>query len=167
MKRIAIYSRVSTADKQDYTRQVNELKKIGYDNGFSDKQMTLYSEAISGYKKDERHQLNAMLSQIEADPTYFSAVYVSEISRLGRNPKETRRIVDRLSELKVTLYIQSLKRYTLDDKGAMSIDTSIILQVLMEYANLEAETFKTRSRSGLRKAAMDGKYIGGVASAYG
>lgn len=165
--KVALYARISTSDgKQDFTRQLQELRAICKQHGYKDSQIEEYAEAISGYKKDERLQLQAMLNKIGSKPSSYKCVYTSEISRIGRNPTETRRIIDRLTDLNVPVYIQSLNLYTIEN-GKRSLITSIILQVLMEYAHLEAETIKARSKSGMLKAAKDGRALGGINLPYG
>lgn len=165
-KRVAIYARVSTSDgKQDYSRQVDELKIILESHGFLN--FDVYAEEISGHKKtDERLELQKLLNKIEDNPQYYARIYTSEISRIGRQPTETRKIIDRLTELGVPIYIQSLNDLTLKD-GNRNMIMNIILQVLIEYANLESETFKTRSKSGLLKSAKSGRAGGGKYIPYG
>ncbi len=88
MGKVAIYARVSTSEgKQDYDRQVNDLKReINY-NGYANDQIEIFAEQISGYKKKEdRPEITKLLKQIESNHSYFDCVYVTEVSRLGRNP---------------------------------------------------------------------------------
>lgn len=168
--KVCIYARVSTTDgRQDYSRQVNELEELILNSGFNRDQIDVFSEMVSGYKKNEqdRPQLNRLLSILRENPSTYKKVYVSEISRLGRDPKYTRDIIEELTELKVNIHIKSLHLDTLDSNGKRSMITSIILQVLIEYANLEAETFKERSRSGLLKSVRSGRMGGGVYHPYG
>lgn len=164
---VAIYARVSTVNKQDFSRQVNELKAIAKTHGFADSQINVYAESISGYKKDERIQLQQLLLEITNSPAKYKCIYTSEISRIGRNPLETRRIIDDLTEKGIPVYIQSLNQSTIDKDGKRNMIMNIILQVLMEYSNLEAETFKARSKSGLLHSAKNGKAGGGKNLPYG
>ncbi|WP_144283151.1 recombinase family protein [Chryseobacterium echinoideorum] len=170
MDKVCIYARVSSTDgKQDYTRQINELEELIIRSGYSKEQIDVYSEMVSGYKKKEedRPELNKLLSTIRTNPNSYKKIFVSEISRLGRDPKYTRDIIEELTELKVNVHIKSLQLDTLDSNGKRSMITSIILQVLIEYANLEAETFKERSKSGLLKSVRSGRMGGGVYYPYG
>lgn len=166
-KQAFIYARVSTTDKQDYTRQVDELKSIAINHGYLDKNIRIFAEAISGYKKDERLELNSMLEICNSNPSSIGCVYTSEISRIGRNPTQTRKVIDNLTDLGIPVYIQSIGQFTLDKDGKRNMIMNIILQVLLEYANLEAETFKTRSKSGLLKSAKSGKAGGGATLPFG
>lgn len=163
----AIYARVSTTDgSQDYNRQIKELELIIRQHGYTE--IEIYAESISGYKKnDERPQLQTMMRKIEENPISYGCVYTSEISRIGRNPSNTRQIIDKLTDVAVPVYIHSLGQFTIDSNGKRNMIMNIILQVLMEYANLEAETFKTRSKSGMLKSVKEGKIGTGISWAYG
>jgi site-specific DNA recombinase len=166
-KQVIIYARVSTADKQDYNRQIHELTAIALNKGYEKKDILVFAESISGYKKsDKRPKLYEALNLVELSPSKFT-IYTSEISRIGRNPTETRRIIDRLTDIGVPVYIQSLAQYTIDEEGRRNMVMNIILQVLIEYANLEAETFKIRSKSGLLDSARNGKAGGSLNHPYG
>jgi DNA invertase Pin-like site-specific DNA recombinase len=162
-KKALIYARVSTSDgKQDYNRQIDELNVICKSHGYKEKDILVFAEALSGYKKEERLQLKALNELVESDPSQIGCIYTSEISRIGRNPTDTRTQIDRWTDLGIPLYIQSLQQFTLDKLGKRNMTMNIILQVLIEYANLEAETFKTRSKSGLLRSAKSGKGMGGI-----
>jgi DNA invertase Pin-like site-specific DNA recombinase len=167
MRQVLIYARVSTNDgTQDYNRQIDDLKSIAIKNGYIENRILVFAESISGFKKkDDRPQLKAMLDLIELNPSEYE-VYTSEISRIGREPSETRKIIDRLSDIGVPVYIQTLDIWTIEN-GKRNSNTNIILQVLMEYAKVEADTFKFRSKSGMRKSALSGKMGGGKSWAYG
>jgi len=166
MKQAYIYSRVSTLDKQSFERQINDLTNVCIQHGYKANQITTFSESISGYKRaKDRPELTRMLGLIQDKPEGIT-VYTTEISRIGRNPSETRQIIDRLTDLGVPVYIQSLNQFTIEN-GKRNMIMNIILQVLMEYANLEAETFKTRSKSGLLNSAKKGKAGGSSNFPYG
>ena len=167
MNKVAIYVRVSTIDKQDYSRQINELKAIAYQDKYSEYQIDVFADSISGYsKKDNRPELSKMLTNINNDNKIYDCIYISEISRLGRNPSHVRSIIDDLTELNIPIYIQTLNQATIVG-GKRNFIMNIVLQVLMEFANSEAETFKVRSKSGLLQSAKSGKVGGGLVYPYG
>jgi DNA invertase Pin-like site-specific DNA recombinase len=166
MKKVAIYARVSTDnDTQFFDRQITDLTNLIKTHHYSQDQIETYTDKLSGYKKD-RPSLTKMLSEIETSPEKYSSIYITEISRLGRNPKNTREIIDRLTEINVPIFIQSIGQSTIDTNGKRNIIVSIILQVLMEFADLEAETMKTRMKSGKMQGVKDGK-VSGANQAYG
>src|SRR3954463_16102703 len=110
MGRVAIYARVSTLDKQDYQRQISDCKTaIG--TKYTENNIEIFAEQISGYKENEsRPQLSKLLSLIENDPTYFSKIYCTELSRLGRDPRSTRKMLDDLTDKKIPVFITSINR---------------------------------------------------------
>jgi DNA invertase Pin-like site-specific DNA recombinase len=164
----AIYARVSTSNgTQDYQRQIDELVHIAKNDGFTTDNIQIYAESISGYKIDDRIKLNELMDEIDDNPNKFGCLYTSEISRIGRDPRLTRKIIDHLTVLRIPVYIQSLNRRTIDLDGKSDFVMNIILQVLMEYAHLEAETFKTRSKSGIRNGVKKGHAGGGKYLPYG
>lgn len=167
MKQAILYARVSTTDKQDFNRQIDDLTALAIRHGYDKKNIKVFAESISGYKKgNDRPKLQQMLEVVEASPKDVT-IYTTEISRIGRNPTETRRIIDRLTDIGVPVYIESLGQATIDGNGKRNMIMNIILQVLIEYANLEAETFKARSKSGLLNAARQGKAGGSLNFPYG
>ena len=163
----AIYARVSTVDKQDFQRQINDLTELIKSQGYKETQIQVFSESISGYtKKDNRPKLKELINLVENNPKDY-IIYTTEISRIGRNPTETRRIIDQLTDLGVPVYIKSLNQSTIDSNGKRNMIMNIILQVLIEYANLEAETMKERSKSGILNAVKKGKAGGSLNFPYG
>lgn len=161
MGKIAIYARVSTIDKQDYARQISDcFTAIG--DKYQKEDIEIFAEQISGYKKKEhRPQLTKLMNIIENDSTYFDCVYVTEISRLGRDPKETRNLIDTLTDKKIPIFITSINKQTLDENGERDSIMSIILQVLIEFSDSESKTMKKRSRSGLLESAKNKGNAGG------
>jgi DNA invertase Pin-like site-specific DNA recombinase len=166
--KVAIYARVSTIDgRQDYNRQIDDLIPVILNHKFLKENIDIYKEEISGYKKKgDRPELSRLMEVIKNNPKTYQCIYTTEISRIGRDPKETRQIVDEWTDLGLPIYIQSLGQYTIENSQRNFI-TSIILQVLIEYADLEAKTFKIRSKSGLLRSAKQGKVGGGKFYPYG
>lgn len=167
MKKVAIYARVSTSGgKQDYQRQVDDLTKEIIYHGFEENRIQIFAEEISGYTKNsQRPELQRMLAAIQNHE--IEIIYVTEISRLGRNPSETRKTVDQLSDLGIPIYVHALKQRTLDKEGKRDATMNIILQVALEFANAESEQTKARSKSGLLRAAKKGHAGGGLCHPYG
>ncbi|MEN2402321.1 recombinase family protein [Flavobacterium sp. MC2016-06] len=167
MSKVAIYARVSTVDKQDYQRQISDcLTAIG--DKFSENSIEIFAEQISGYKENEaRPQLSKLLSITDNDPTYFSRIYCTELSRLGREPRATRNLLDDLTDKKIPVFITSINRQTLDENGERDSIMNIILQVLMEFADSESKTMKKRSKSGLLQSVVNGNAGGSKNLPYG
>jgi len=163
--RAAIYARVSTTDnKQDYSRQIQDLTLVANKDGYSDQCIDVYADKISGFTKNiMRPELSNMISNLAK----YDVVYVTEISRLGRKPSEVRKVIDQISDLQIPIYIHQYKQRTINDDGRDNIVLSIIMNVLIDIGNQEAETFKQRSKSGLLSAAKRGFAGGGATLAFG
>lgn len=159
MDKVAIYARVSTADgKQEFQRQVNDLTKIIKNSGYTDEQIEIFTEKISGYKKvEDRPELTRMLNICETAPHYFKAIYITEVSRLGRNPRTTRDSIEKLCELGVQLHISNPPLSTLTSEGTRNNIVHMMLGIAIEFADIEAKTTKTRMASGKLTRAMKGK----------
>jgi len=151
MNKVAIYARVSTVENQEYERQINDLTKVIKYHGYKDNQIEIFAEKLSGYNK-ERPELKKLIN----NASNYKCIYVSEISRLGRNPSHTRKIIDELIDKNIPIYIQSIGQSTIDSDGKRNGIMSIILQVLMEFADQEAQTMKIRMASGKLQAVKDG-----------
>ncbi|MFC4477395.1 recombinase family protein [Flavobacterium chungangensis] len=156
MAKVCVYARVSTVDKQDYTRQISDCKAaIG--GKYNENDIEIFAERISGYKENEkRPELQRLLNIINSDPKYFDSIYITEISRLGRDPKSTRLLIDDLTEKKIPIFITSINRSTLDDNLERDSIMNIILQVLIEFSDSESRTMKRRSKSGILQSVVNG-----------
>ncbi len=167
MEKVALYVRVSTAE-QDYDRQVRDLTEVARKDGWNDEDILIFAEFISGYKKaEERPELAKLLAKAREENSEIKRVYITEISRLGRDPRETRTTMEVLNDLGIPMYIHSHQMSTINDNGDRNVIISIILQILIEFADVEAKLFKQRSKSGLRTAAHNGKALSGGSRPYG
>jgi site-specific DNA recombinase len=168
MSRIAYYVRVSTKDKQDYQYQIdsldNYLKGIGIKA--NEGEIDIYSEKESGYK-DDRPELIRLLSKIKEDNSYYSCVYVTEISRLGRNSKRVREALEVFKECRTNLYIKQLNINLLDESGAINNAGGLVLSIFIELSDAEARQSKDRFKSGILSSIKAGKAVGGNFIPYG
>lgn len=169
MKKNVIYARVSTEDKQDTQRQINELKQRVVDkSGNSNFDLEIIEEKISGYKLLNGSKLESLLEKILDTPQDYEMLYVWEISRLGRNPLETRTRIEKLLESGVKIYVETLNTILSNDNLSMnSAMTKMILLLLLEFSHIESQTTKLRIRSGLLHSARSGKVGGGINIPYG
>ncbi len=129
MKINVIYARVSTEDKQDTLRQIEELKKrVLIINDNSANQLEIIEEKISGYKLQNGSKLENLITRIEEEPAKYEMLYIWEISRLGRNPLETRTRIEKLLENGVKIYVETLKTVLSGgDEGMSNAMTKMIL----------------------------------------
>jgi len=153
----AIFVRVSTRS-QDTARQIDDLTEICKKQGWILKQVI--TEKVSGSTKNsQRPGLQKLLGL--ANTGQIQKVVVSEVSRLGRNTREVLDIIDQLSNLKTSIYIQNYNLETLTPTGKVNSMAQFMLTLLAEFARLERETLIERTISGQRRAwEVEGKQKG-------
>ena len=168
-KRAAIYSRVSTnTGKQKTDRQVTDLIKYANSCGYTVDEVDIYEEYISGYKKfADRPELSRLRNVIDNDKTYYSAVFVWEISRIARDPEQCTNIVNYFNGNNIPIYVKEPEVRSLKENGERDPMFNILLTILMEFANTEAIMIKKRSRSGLRQKASEGNAVAFINYPYG
>lgn len=170
MINLAIYLRVSTG-QQTYSRQEQDIKDyisklyVGVEYNID-----VYAENISGFKSSkERPELTNFLNKVEENPKFYKCLYISELSRVGRNPIEARTIITNLLEKKIDVCVTSTNGGTnfLNSDGSMDKTKFAVLGLLMDFAQIEIDVFKERSASGLRDKILNGGVNGGLFQPYG
>lgn len=153
----AVYYRVST-ENQDFIQQkqviTGYLQRIGETT-----ELFTVSEKISGSVKHTERKLNELLKQCEKGST----IYISELSRLGRNMTDLFSIVTECCEREITL-IQCKDSTVIENK---SIGGKALLFALSLASEIELANIRQRTRAGLdaRKAQL--KEIGGTTDLWG
>lgn len=155
-----IYSRVST-EIQDFTRQNDDIKEYCEKNNIQI--VKEFSEKESG-KKEERTELTNMLNFVKSEKIDFCIVH--ELSRLGRTG-EVIHTIEKLNDLNVCLISLKENLRTLNPDLTPNPTSSLILKIMSSVNNFELDTFKYRSKSGLRNNAKNGKGTGSRHLAYG
>lgn len=153
-----IYARVSSVnDKQDTTRQIEDLKRYAL---LQDIEIVrIFQEHISGAKKiEERQVLTECLEYCTEKGVDY--LLLSELSRLGRSTLQVLRSLDILHEAKVSVYIQNLGLYTLQPNGEANPIASIMVTVLAEMANIERANIQYRLNSGRANYIAKGGKLG-------
>jgi site-specific DNA recombinase len=170
MINLAIYLRVSTS-QQTYSRQEQDIKdyisKIYVGVNYK---IDVYAENISGFKNSkDRPELTNFLNKVEETPNFYKCLYISELSRVGRNPIEARTIITNLLEKKIDVCVTSTNGGTnfLNSDGSMDKTKFAVLGLLMDFAQIEIDVFKERSASGLRDKILNGGVNGGLFQPYG
>lgn len=154
---VAIFVRVSKTS-QDYNRQINELTELANRSNYS--VVSVISEKISGTKKNEdREGIQQLLTL--ANNGKIKKVLTSEVSRVGRNVSDTLKILDELTELKISVYAKNLGIETLTPDGKRSIPAGILFTLMAELARGEKELLVERIKSGMKYAKeVKGKVAG-------
>lgn len=141
------YARVSTDGQgAGLENQIRLLNDVGCER--------VFREHVSSVK-DHRPELSAMLSYVrEGD-----VLVITSIDRLARNVIDLLTMVDGLRTKGVGVRILNLALDTSTVTGRLT------LTVLGAVAEAERTTMLERSRVGIEKAKLDGKYKGRVATA--
>jgi site-specific DNA recombinase len=165
--RIAAYIRVSRT-KQEFFRQISDLKAEAKRRGFIIQDDDIYAEKITGFSKgNERHEFNRMMERIRSGEKKYSMVYCTEISRIARRPKWGRQILEELTDHKVSLFFPTIGTPSLDETGKPNKMFNIIFGILLEFAETEIDTLVQRSQSGRAERARQGGGFAGVYLPYG
>jgi DNA invertase Pin-like site-specific DNA recombinase len=153
---VAIFVRVSK-NSQDYTRQISDLKELASHKGWS--VLSVITEKVSGSRKNaERKGIQELLEL--AEQRRISKVLVSEVSRLGRKTSEVLQVLERLTELGVSVYVNNYNLETITHSGRPNPIAQLLFTLLAEFARLEKETLVERIHSGLEQAKRNGKTLG-------
>ena len=152
-----IYFRVST-EKQDYDQQretvYNYLKRIGINENLPE-----VVEKKSGSIKHTERKLSELLNICRKDDT----IYISELSRLGRNMTDLFNIIQEASEKGVAI-IQAKDGTAIENT---SIGGKALLFALSLAAEIELQNIRQRTRAGLAARKSEGKEIGGTHELWG
>ena len=140
---VVLLARVST-NQQDYDRQICELTDMAIERNWHINRV--FTGIISGNSKNEdRQEIIDMLAYIEQHQ--IDKVCVLEISRLGRNTLEALKVIEKLNEKGICLYIKNYNLETIVD-GKINPVASLICTILLEIASMERLTIKERMASG-------------------
>ncbi len=153
-----IYARVSSqTDRQDTTRQVNDLKRFALSQDMEI--VKTFEEHISGAKKlEEREILTQCLEYCKNNSVKY--LLISELSRLGRSTLQVLRSLEILHEAKVCVYIQNIGLYSLQPDGAVNPVASIMITILAEMSNIERGNIQYRLNSGRQQYINRGGKLG-------
>ena len=153
----AIYYRCST-EKQDFMQQSEVVTKYLQRIGETAELYTV-SEKISGSAKHTERKLNELLKQGEKGST----IYISELSRLGRNMTDLFSIVTECCERDITL-IQCKDNTVIENK---SIGGKALLFALSLASEIELANIRQRTKAGLEARKAKLKEIGGTIDLWG
>ncbi|MFD3001447.1 recombinase family protein [Pontibacter toksunensis] len=153
---VAIFVRVSKGS-QDYTRQVEDLTIYSKEKGYAI--VEVIAEKISGAKKNAQRQAIKQLLVLAEGGT-IQKVLVTEISRLGRNTLEGLKVLDRLRQLGVSVFLLNRNIESITPEGKSDPIAKLFFTIMLEFAEWERETIIERIHSGLEEARRKGKTLG-------
>lgn len=149
-KRVAIYCRTSTADKQDPEMQARELREFAKLRGW--RVVNEYVDQGYSGRSNERPSLKRLMG--DARKRDFDIVLVWKLDRFGRSLREIVLMLQDLSESGVEFC--SLK-------DALDLSTSqgrLMTHVIAAFSQFEADVIRTRVIAGLENARAKGKRLG-------
>lgn len=155
MQQAVIFVRVSKKE-QDYQRQVEDLRAVAQSQAVQ--VVAEIAEKISGARRNqEREGIQQLLALSRRGA--IQKVLVSEVSRLGRSTVEVLQIVEELTQLGISIYVQNFGIETLKN-GKRNPVAQFMFTLLAEFARLERETLRERILSGMDEARRQGVTIG-------
>ena len=155
MQQAVIFVRVSKKE-QDYQRQVEDLRAVAQSQTMQ--VVAEISEKISGARRNQDREGIQQLLALSRQGA-IQKVLVSEVSRLGRSTVEVLQIVEELTQLGISIYIQNFSLETLKN-GKRNPVAQFMFTLLAEFARLERETLRERILSGMDEARRQGIKIG-------
>lgn len=159
IRRIAFYCRNSTTH-QDYEYQIEQLNKELA--RYRDCELIhIYSEKISGFKSEEdRPEMKTLLTSVENGE--LDEVWVNEFTRLSRDAENLMSIVKRCAAKKVCVFFKQQDLRSLNNKGELTQSAKVLIAVLSQFAEFDAEKFRSLAKEGKYKKTLDNKYVGGI-----
>jgi DNA invertase Pin-like site-specific DNA recombinase len=155
-KRACILARVST-HHQDPKHQVNALRNYCKAN---DLQIVkeIKSTVTGNTTNNRRDDLSEVLAL--AKDASIDKVVVTELSRIGRKPREVQKVLDALTSCQVSVVFTQLGIESLDENGATTLSGNLVIAIHSEIAQYERQQLSERIKSGIEYARSQGKQIG-------
>ena len=150
-EKIAIYARVSTADKgQDPEMQLKDLRQYASARGWE--VFGEYVDKGESGAKDRRPQLNRLME--DARKRKIDGILVWRLDRLGRSLKHLILTLDELQSLGVGFVSYN------ENLDLTSSTGRLMFQLLGAFAEFERNLIKERVVAGLANARAKGKKLG-------
>jgi DNA invertase Pin-like site-specific DNA recombinase len=154
-----------------FERQITDITKyIHSQYNQNEIHIDLYPEKISGFKgSKDRPELTRFLDKVKDEPNFYKCLYVTELSRVGRKPIDARITVTNLLEQGIDVCVTSTNggSHFLNQDGSIDTTKFAVLGLLMDFAQIEIDVFKSRASSGLKQKIFSGGATGGLLQPYG
>lgn len=135
-----IYVRVST-DRQEYTRQINEL--LDYAKRHNIEIVHIFEEKESGFNSD-RPEYNRLMKLTKDD---IDTVMIWELSRLSRKSIEIQTDIENFTKKGINVFVYNKNLNTLNSDGTETFTSKLIISIIATMAEDEVKTSKQRSKS--------------------
>ena len=150
-KRVGVYLRVSTSQRQTTLNQRMELEDVCRRNDWNI--VEIYDETISGTKSiDDRKELKRMLN--DASSGFFDMVVVYSVCRVARSMSSLISVMTHLDELGCDIYSHQQGIRTDTSMGRM------FFQIMGCLSEVEMSIRKDRQMIGIKRAKSQGIKFG-------
>jgi len=150
-KRVGVYLRVSTSQKQTTLNQRMELEDVCRRNDWNI--VEVYDETISGTKSiDDRKELKRMLK--DASSKYFDMVVIFSVCRMSRSMSHLLSVMTHLDELGCDIYSHQQGIRTDTSMGRM------FFQLCGVMSEVEMSIRRDRQMIGIKRAKSQGIKFG-------
>lgn len=142
------YCRISTQDKQEFTRQEYALQEYGLDR--------IFEEKISGTKKAcGREEFNKMLELLQnGDEVYFESM--SRMARSMQDLIDTTNLLVKKKKVKVVFLKENL---TIGDGKGLDAMGALIFNIMGAFAQFERDLIADRTKQALQAKKARGERI--------
>lgn len=162
IKNVVIYTRVSSAEQVEgfsLETQVEDLEKFIAYKGYTLLEK-FQDRGISAKDIENRDDYKKMMKYIKTNakgPNKVDAIIVWKLSRFSRNSLDLQQALQELEQLNCHLIAEKDGLNTFNDMN------KVILKLLGIFAELERTNIANNVRSGMKKGAQEGNWMGGVA----
>lgn len=162
MSKAVLFIRVST-EKQTTESQKEALTHYAMADGYAIDNIIYIEKKESGFKLDEAEREGiAELYRAMEDPD-VSDVYIWELSRLSRRPKDLYSIREKFLERRVQLHCQEPAFCLLNkERDGYDSNANILFSLFGAMAEQEVIEKKARFARGKKRLAEQGRYNGGA-----
>ena len=142
------YLRVSTVDKQEFTRQEFALKDYKIDKFFEEK--------ISGTKKaSTRPEFEKMIAEIKENDT----IYFESMSRMARSMQDLIETTNFLANKKKVKVVFIKENLTVGGSGLDAM-SQLVFNIMGAFAQFERDLISDRTKQSLQALKANGKILG-------
>lgn len=142
------YLRVSTVDKQEFTRQEFALKDYKIDKYFEEK--------ISGTKKaTTRPEFERLLQTIQEGDT----IYFESMSRMARSMQDLIETTNYLANKKKVRVVFIKENITVGGNGLDAM-SQLVFNIMGAFAQFERDLISDRTKQSLQALKANGKVLG-------
>lgn len=162
MGKAIIFLRVSTLSQKLESQELI-ARRLAHADGYTDDDILEpieYKESAVKLAEKDRQGLQDLYAVLD-ERNDIDAIYVTELSRLSRQPGVLYKIRDHLFEKKIQLVCGSPAFRLLDENKKMDKMAALIFAIFGCFAEQEAIEKKERFARGKEQKAIEGKFAGG------